>query len=125
LKAHVYASLNSFEYPLSGVDVSSEVEVVLSVTSQPKLISSVLEVVFVHVLVDHVLLVVIVFEDELLEELDDDPPPEPPPEDEELDDEGLAVNIAVTVTLAAGIVNLLSLTSITTSQLFTVQLVKL
>jgi hypothetical protein len=79
LKAHVYASLNSFEYPLSGVDVSSEVEVVLSVTSQPKLISSVLEVVFVHVLVDHVLLVVVVFEDELD---DEDDPDEPLPEDE-------------------------------------------
>jgi len=104
LKAHVYASLNSFEYPLSGVGVSSEVEVVLSVTSQPKLISSVLEVVFAPVVFDQVLLVVVVFEDELD---DEDHPDEPPPEDEPHQDVvGLAVNVAVTVTLELGIVNL-------------------
>jgi hypothetical protein len=125
LKAHVYASLNSFEYPLSGVDVSSTVKVVLSVTSQPKLISSVLEVVFVHVLVDHVLLVVVVvFEDELD---DEDHPDEPLPEDEPHHDEvGLAVNVADTVTLAAGIMNLLLVTVIVVlSASLTFQLQKL
>jgi hypothetical protein len=117
--------LNSLEYPLSGVVVSPVVDVDSSVTSQPKLISSELDVV------DGVAVELEEFEeleeleeellDELLELHEDEPPPEPP-QDVEV---GLAVNVAVTVTLAAGIVNLLSLTSIVTSQLLTVQLVKL